>query len=212
MDDTRARNPSRSQQDEATARSLIAFLILGSAIVGLTAFISARCASNPEYTRAYPSRTLPPQPEQRILPAAEPDDDYFPCSDCHEDEPTNRTVRELEDDHEDIALAHGDLWCLHCHDAKDRDRLHLADRGKVEFEDSWRLCVQCHGNKQQQWRAGVHGKRVGHWWGAKEVWTCVACHAPHAPHFQPIEPEPPPAPPDQITLRRVSRSGEDTDE
>lgn len=206
-----ARDPRRPPED-ALSQHLIVFLIAGVAIAGLAAFFSVQCASSHEYTRAYPSRSLSPQPEQRILPAAGPDDDYFPCSDCHEDEPTNRRVRELEDDHEDIELAHGDLWCLHCHDPDDRDRLHLADGRKLGFENSWRLCVQCHGHKRQEWRAGVHGKRVGHWWGEKEVWTCVTCHRPHGPHFQPIQPEPPPKPPQQITLRRVSRSGENTHE
>lgn len=211
MDD-RARDSELPQPDDASSQPLVAFLVAGAAIAGLAAFLSVQCAVDPEAPRSYPSRFLPPEPEQRILPAAGPGDDYFPCSDCHEDEPTNRKVRELEDDHEDIGLAHGDLWCLHCHDADDRDRLHLADARKLGFEDSWRLCVQCHGHQQEPWRAGVHGKRVGHWWGAKEVWTCVSCHRPHAPRFQPIEPEPPPKRPQQITLRRTSRSGEDVDE
>jgi hypothetical protein len=211
MDDVRARDPRRPP-DDASSQRLLAFLIAGAALAGFAALLSVLFGASPEHTRAYPSRSLPPQPEQHILPAAGPDDDYFPCSDCHEDEPTNRTVRELEDDHEDIELAHGDLWCLHCHDAKNRDRLHLADRRKLGFEDSWRLCVQCHGHKQEDWRAGVHGKRVGHWWGAKDVWTCVSCHRPHSPGFEPIEPEPPPKPPQQITLRRGSRSREDVHE
>jgi hypothetical protein len=208
VDDIRARDPRRPPRD-ATPQRLLAFLIVGGALAGGVALLSVQCASGPPHAGAYATRTLPPQPEQRILPAEGPDDDYFPCSDCHEDEPTNRRVRTLEDDHDDIELGHGDLWCLHCHDADDRDRLHLADGRRVAFEDSWRLCVQCHGHKQEPWRAGVHGKRVGHWWGAKEVWTCVSCHGPHAPAFQPIEPEPPPARPQEIRLRISSRSEED---
>ena len=209
MDESGPRDPRRPRPEDA---SLLAFLVAGAAFAGLAAILSVSYAESPEYTRAYPSRSLPPQPEQRILAPAGPDEDYFPCSDCHEDEPTNRSVRELEDEHEDLALAHGDLWCLHCHDANDRDQLHLADRSKLEFEDSWRLCVQCHGHKQDDWRAGVHGKRVGHWWGEKDVWTCVSCHRPHSPHFQPVEPEPPPKPPQNITLRHASRSREDVHE
>jgi hypothetical protein len=204
MDDGSARDQGGAEPRDVSSPSLLAFLIAGATIAGAGALLSMQCAADPEYTRAYPSRSLPAEPEQRILAAAGPDDDYYPCSDCHEDEPTNRKVRELEDDHEDIALAHGDLWCLHCHDADDRDRLHLADERKVAFVDSWRLCVQCHGHKQEDWRAGVHGKRVGHWWGEKDVWTCVSCHRPHAPRFQPIEPEPPPLPPQRITLRRTT--------
>jgi hypothetical protein len=208
VDDFRPRDPGRSQPGGVSPQRLLAFLVAGAALAGLAALLSVECAS-PLRVRAYSARSLPPEPAQQILPAEGPGDDYFPCSDCHEDEPTNRTVRALEDDHEDVALAHGDLWCLHCHDADDRDRLHLADAAKVEFEESWRLCLQCHGHKQESWRAGVHGKRVGNWWGEREVWTCVRCHAPHAPHFQPIEPERAPKPPQQITLRRTSRTEED---
>jgi hypothetical protein len=62
----------------------------------------------------------------------------------------------------------------------------------VEFEESWRLCTQCHGKKLADWRAGVHGKRTGNWRGAKEYRTCVVCHDPHSPPFQPIEPLPAP--------------------
>jgi hypothetical protein len=135
-------------------------------------------------------------------------DDYFPCSDCHEDEPTDRTVRELEDEHEDLVLAHGkEFWCLHCHDVDQRDRLHLADETPVEFEESWRLCTQCHGKKLADWRAGVHGKRTGHWWGPKEFRNCVACHDPHSPLFKPLTPEPPPRRPEAITLVGRSAGG-----
>ena len=212
MSEPRNPDPRRSEPADATPRRLLGFLIAGAALAALTALISVMCAPGTPRARAYPSRSLPPQPEQRILPAKGPSNFYFPCSDCHEDEPTNRTVRELEDDHEDIALEHGDLWCLHCHAAEDRDHLHLADDRPVEFAESWRLCVQCHGQQLEPWRAGVHGKRVGHWWGEKEVWTCVSCHRPHSPRFQPIEPKPPPKRPQQITLRQTAKSQEEPHE
>jgi hypothetical protein len=212
MEDPRAGDPRRPPPNGAFSPRLLGFLIAGGALAGLLAFLSVECAPGPQQARAYPSRSLAPQPEQRILPAEGPSEDYFPCSDCHEDEPTNRLVRELEDDHEDIEIAHGDLWCLHCHDADDRDRLHLADATKVEFVDSWQLCLQCHGHKQAEWRAGVHGKRVGHWWGERDVWTCVSCHRPHAPRYQAIEPKPPPKPPHEITLRATARSRKDASE
>jgi hypothetical protein len=128
------------------------------------------------------------------------DDEYFPCSDCHGEEPTNRTVRALEDDHEDLELAHGELWCLHCHNVDDRDQLRLADDLLIRFEESWRLCTQCHANRLADWRAGVHGKRTGYWWGPKEYQTCVFCHDPHSPRFKPLEPKPPPKRAEEIRL------------
>lgn len=189
--------------DSPSSGQLAIWTILGVALVGLIVLSSFRLALG-SAPPAYASRRLPPEPEPELLLPSEPDEDYFPCSDCHEDEPTDRTVRALEDEHDDLELAHGDLWCLHCHEADDRDSLHLADDRAVDFEASWRLCTQCHGEKLDDWRAGVHGKRVGHWWGPKQYTTCVSCHAPHSPRFAPIEARPPPVPPDQIAQRLAS--------
>jgi len=173
--------------------------LLGAAFSGLILLVFAvRCPLGPDVSREYPSRALPPD-EAPVLAAPEPpSEDYFPCSDCHEGEPTDPTRRELEDDHGLAGLAHGDLWCLHCHDADQRDDLRLADGARVEVGESWRLCTQCHGQRLEEWRAGVHGKRTGHWWGSKQYQPCVACHDPHAPRFAALEPMPPPRRPQAI--------------
>jgi len=187
-------NESRSER----ALRASTWFVLGSAVLLVLGAFALRCS--PAEGRAYPIRTLPPEPPPTLLAAPTSDefDDYFPCSDCHEDEETNRRPRELVDEHEDHELHHGGLWCLACHDADDRDQLHLADTVLVPFEDSWRLCTQCHGDKLADWRAGVHGKRTGHWWGPKDYRTCVGCHDPHTPHFRPLKPEPPPVRPADV--------------
>ena len=143
----------------------------------------------------YPSRPLQPEvePEPVLLPPPPIDDEYFPCSDCHEDELADPERREL-DEHDYIELAHGDLWCLDCHQSDQRDLLHLSDASPVDMEESWRLCTRCHAKKIPDWRAGVHGKRTGYWRGTKEYQTCVVCHDPHSPLFKPLEPMPPPVP------------------
>jgi hypothetical protein len=122
----------------------------------------------------------------------------FPCSECHNtDMPANRTRRQLVDMHDDIQLKHDaeHRWCLDCHDADERDRLHLASGEGVPFEESYRLCGQCHGEKYRDWRAGVHGRRVGDWNGPKKYLLCVHCHNPHEPRFKPLAPLPPPSRP-----------------
>lgn len=172
--------------------------VLGAAFVLVLGLFSIRCAHGPGTSRAYASRALPPEPAP-VLMDHEMNDEYWPCSDCHADQETNPVPRELEEDHVDHVLAHGDLWCLNCHDAGDRDQLHRSDGSLVAFEDSWRLCTQCHGNKLAEWKAGVHGKRTGHWWGAKEYRTCVECHNPHTPKFAPLEPLPAPLRPTEIS-------------
>ena len=123
----------------------------------------------------------------------------FPCTQCHNDAvmPTNKTRRPLVDAHDDIVLRHDEehRWCLDCHDAANRDRLHLASGELVPFEESYRVCGQCHGEKYRDWRAGVHGRRIGEWNGTKEYLLCVHCHSPHQPRFKTLAPRPAPLPP-----------------
>ncbi|HSL23959.1 MAG TPA: hypothetical protein VK886_20665 [Vicinamibacterales bacterium] len=122
-------------------------------------------------------------------------DGIFPCSSCHNaDMPPNRTRRELTGMHEDIVLTHDEehRWCLDCHDAANRDQLHLASGDPVPFEESYRLCGQCHGEKYRDWRAGIHGRRAGQWNGHKTFLLCAHCHSPHQPRFRALEPKPAP--------------------
>ena len=118
----------------------------------------------------------------------------FPCSACHAEMPVNRTRRTLADMHTEIELRHDEQhrWCLDCHDATDRDWLHLASGERVSFDESYELCGQCHGEKLRDWRAGVHGRRTGSWNGQKRYLLCAHCHNPHRPRFQPIAPKPAP--------------------
>jgi hypothetical protein len=146
------------------------------------------------------SGSRPPTPTQRSAAVPGPgehvevppppfSEGVFPCTFCHADLKTNRTRREV-DDHADIVLKHDEehRWCLDCHDADNRDFLHLASGERVPFEESYRICGQCHGEKYRDWRAGVHGRRTGQWNGQKGYLLCVNCHNPHQPQFKPLAP------------------------
>ena len=181
-------------------------------VVAALAFSLAARGGVPQVVASARSRTSPPvsqatgqgtprQPadsaELRVeVPPPPFSDGIFPCSDCHnpKDLPPNPTRRPLTDAHDDIVLKHDEehRWCLDCHDADNRDRLHLASGAPVSFEESYRLCGQCHGEKYRDWRAGVHGRRVGLWNGAKQYLLCVHCHSPHQPRFKPLAPKPAP--------------------
>ena len=128
----------------------------------------------------------------------------FPCSGCHGSMEPNRTRRTLVDFHDDIVLKHDEehRWCLDCHDATDRDKLHLASGERVSFDESWRLCGQCHGEKLRDWKAGVHGRRTGDWNGHKKYLLCAHCHNPHQPRFKPLAPKPAPLPPTRPGQKR----------
>ncbi|MBI3924832.1 MAG: hypothetical protein HY319_04765 [Armatimonadetes bacterium] len=132
------------------------------------------------------------------------DEEYFPCSGCHDPEMDNPKRRELEE-HLDIQLNHGDKsrWCLDCHDFQDRDSLKLAGGQKIPFTESYRLCGQCHGTQYRDWRVGIHGKRTGYWNGPKRYLLCAHCHWPHEPRFKSLKPLPPPVRPEYLDPRAV---------
>jgi uncharacterized CHY-type Zn-finger protein len=127
---------------------------------------------------------------------------YFPCNDCHGDMEPNTQRRELVDMHDDILFDHDseNRWCLACHDTYQRDSLRLADGRLLGFNDSFKLCGQCHGPKYRDWRLGIHGKRTGEWNGVKQYYLCVNCHDPHSPRFRSLEPLPPPRRPENIMI------------
>ena len=129
-------------------------------------------------------------------------DGIYPCSSCHDGKTVklNTQRRTLTDMHDDVLLKHGPdgRWCFDCHEPGDRDKLRLASGELIEFNVSYLLCGQCHGDKYRDWRVGVHGKRTGSWNGPKKYLLCVHCHDPHSPHFKPLKPMPPPVRPGAI--------------
>ena len=136
-----------------------------------------------------------PVKEEIEVPPPPFSEGVFPCSDCHDPTlPVNTKRRELSMAHQEIKLQHDveHRWCLDCHSAADRDKLHLASGELIEFTESYKLCGQCHGDKYRDWRAGVHGRRSGNWDGHKTYLLCVHCHNSHSPAFKPLKPLPPP--------------------
>ena len=156
---------------------------IGPAGVVLAAAVAAASAAS-ETAPTAPSKQEP----ARLVQAKAPpfSEGIFPCSQCH-DKAGDRTRRTLSF-HEDIqGMFDHDAehrWCLDCHDNANRDFLHLTSGDTLPFTESYRLCGQCHGDKYRDWRAGVHGKRIGNWDGEKTYFLCVNCHNPHSPRFK----------------------------
>jgi hypothetical protein len=124
----------------------------------------------------------------------------YPCMECHADLETNSNRRELEYFHDDITLKHDEenRWCMDCHDAENRNKLHSAGDEMIDFTESYKLCGQCHGPKLRDWKAGIHGRRTGFWNGQKEYLLCAHCHDPHTPKFKKMKLKPPPLKPGKI--------------
>jgi hypothetical protein len=161
---------------------------------GLLAALGPDSASPVRHTRKPPPSTNS-SPQNLIAVAPPPfSKDIFPCSECHRPEDAIDTKPHPVPDHETVMFEHDkeNRWCLDCHATQQRDKLHLADGRLIPFEESFRLCGQCHGPELRDWKAGIHGKRTGFWNGRKEYLLCAHCHNPHSPAIKAIPPLPPP--------------------
>lgn len=120
----------------------------------------------------------------------------------------NPTPRKLVAAPHPAALDHGRgrIWCLDCHQLKDRDHLHTLAGEPVDFDAAYLVCGQCHFNRQRDWYFGAHGKRVGNWRGERVIYSCTACHDPHSPSLKPRAPSPPP--PVRAGLKPMSRESD----
>ena len=108
----------------------------------------------------------------------------------------NPEPRILTKMHINLTLDHAEwMWCLNCHSTNERNYLRLITGEEISFEESYRLCGQCHGTIYRDWKAGIHGRRVGQWKGKKLYLLCAHCHDPHKPRFRKIPGKGPPAMP-----------------
>lgn len=173
---------------------MVAQVLCGALLAACGESYANAAISNPVAVPDRESALLSSESELQV--AAPPfSEDIFPCTDCHDPDLAVRDKRrELKFEHTEIELQHSEesRWCLDCHDGADRDMLHLANGDLIPFEESFRLCGQCHGDKYRDWRAGVHGRRTGDWNGPKSYQLCVNCHNAHSPKFRALKPEPAP--------------------
>jgi hypothetical protein len=128
---------------------------------------------------------------------------FFPCSQCHQFMQPNPQPRKLEAAPHPAALQHGNgrMWCLNCHSTDNRDFLRTVRDEKVDFDESYLLCGQCHFNRQRDWYLGGHGKRVYDWQGERTIYSCTHCHDPHDPAVKPRAPSK--VPPVRVGLERM---------
>ncbi|QLQ32932.1 MAG: hypothetical protein HZT40_16535 [Candidatus Thiothrix singaporensis] len=137
---------------------------------------------------------------------------FYPCAQCHANMPVNTTPRPIMI-HATAGLVDGKLdhgqqrfWCLTCHSPTDRNNLQTVAGVKVDFNDAWKVCGQCHSARQRDWYYGAHGKRVGNWKGDVERYNCTECHNPHHPPFRQQKPQP--KPPVRAGLGEMPHEGE----
>jgi hypothetical protein len=114
----------------------------------------------------------------------------FPCSNCH-----SKSLADLQRDykegekkaHWNIHMEHAPsniMECKTCHSTSNLDDLHLLTGERVDFDQSFKTCSQCHSTQFKDWVGGSHGKRLGGWAPPKVMNSCVNCHNPHKPGFE----------------------------
>jgi len=145
--------------------------------------------------------------------------DKFPCTNCHDNVFVDRRVRQLKDEHQTLVFDHGGgrFWCYDaCHNGKDMNHLVSLRRTPIDYNRSYRLCGQCHFEREKDWAFGGHGRRagawpqpakvplthsqllvkdrdtIGKWQGVRVLLNCTACHDPHSPAIKSYVPSPPP--------------------
>lgn len=119
------------------------------------------------------------------------------CATCHTTRTPAATSRadELDEFHQGLVVAHGNLTCLSCHNSENYETLKLADGRAVEFEQTMQLCAQCHGPQSRDYARGSHGGMVGYWdlsRGPRQRNACTVCHDAHAPAYPELLPVFPP--------------------
>ena len=135
-------------------------------------------------------------PEFEVIPAAK-DEEMHPCGNCHEWAQSNPEPRKLADPHDNFELQHGmhgkgGFWCFTCHDLSGSGGLKTLEGERLEFDEAYVLCSQCHVDQARDWSYGAHGKRVGNWQGERTIYNCTACHYQHSPQVPLREPLAPP--------------------
>ena len=145
-----------------------------------------------------PTRGQDLPPTKLELSAREGKLENFPCQQCHDKIAESGTPVRGPSKHVGMTFAHfvGVENCYTCHNQANRDTLALLAGGTASFDESHRLCGQCHGEKSRDWNIGAHGKHVGGWRGQKHRLACTDCHDPHAPARPSVTAMPGPAFPD----------------
>lgn len=143
----------------------------------------------------------------------------YPCTKCHDNSFVDRRVRPMVEDHRDLVFDHGGgrFWCYEaCHSGRNIDSLVTLRGRPVDYDAAYKVCGQCHSQREKDWHFGGHGKRAGAWNAPRDIpltaaellvtereqigtWrdgrvllNCTACHNAHSPSIKPFTPGPPP--------------------
>ena len=118
------------------------------------------------------------------LRGSTPDLVQYPCTSCHLGRTVAMNDTRIGDAHQNIQPRHPALLgavCSTCHSPSAVDMLTLRTGDRVDMDQGYRLCAQCHFAQADAWASGGHGKRLDGWQGRRVVMGCSDCHDPHRP-------------------------------
>lgn len=111
----------------------------------------------------------------------------YACTECH-----SKPLSEMLSDpgqqraHWDIKLNHASeptMNCATCHNGNDMNQLSSLTGNPIDFNNSYKVCMQCHNTQFKDWKGGAHGKNIGGWAKPRAAMTCANCHNPHEPQI-----------------------------
>lgn len=114
----------------------------------------------------------------------------FPCTNCHSKPVEQLSLGRKENErkaHWDITVIHGNdevMNCFTCHNKSTPNELVSLTGKSISFDESFKVCNQCHSTQYKDWIGGSHGKRLGGWAPPRIINTCTSCHNPHKPAFE----------------------------
>ena len=121
-----------------------------------------------------------------LIPERKSQIQSYACAECHTDDLDKIKGKDVQKGHWNITLKHANentMNCLTCHNGDDMDNLKSLTGTKIDFNNSYNLCSQCHTKQFEDWKGGAHGKRIASWAPPRASMTCVNCHNPHSPGF-----------------------------
>ncbi|NAS13652.1 cytochrome c3 family protein [Poritiphilus flavus] len=111
----------------------------------------------------------------------------YACTECHSKPLSElQQARDQQQAHWEIKIKHANsqtMNCATCHNPGDMNHLNSLAGIEIDFNQSYRLCAQCHSSQFEDWKGGAHGKNIGGWANPRAAMSCVNCHNPHEPQI-----------------------------
>lgn len=127
-----------------------------------------------------------------LIPTRKNEIKSYACTECHTKPLKNMQSKDIKKAHWNIKINHADnnaMNCATCHNGKNMNHLRSITGHTIDFDESYKLCSQCHQKQFTDWTGGAHGKRIESWAPPRASMTCVNCHNPHDPHIKSKWPE-----------------------